>query len=318
MRSSRDPEAKPLRPTPGKTPRENIGAGESQAPGEMAGISVNIDMADTDFPRIHTRLPEMMAFVSDLAQDYESGHIPSWQMMDEKVHAFFTPDMLDEVNAIAPGWREMSSYDHGVTLVHVMCAFTGLLTSPEYHQALRAQQELMKWIVLFHDLAKEVRNGQRDFTHAFRSAAKTGAILPRVGFAATAEYGSLIDGWIVLTDTAITKRGKTSPVRVQDNSKLPEILDGIERLFGHTSPATLIVKTVLLHLSINVIEEWPQPAPLTETEIRQYVDTELFPLVRMMMLADNDGWTLFDQATKERYRQETLAVFRELEPFLAE
>jgi hypothetical protein len=284
----------------------------------MAGIFVHIDMAGTDFPRIHTLLPEMMAFVSDLAQDYESGHIPSWQTLDEKVHAFFSPDMLDEVNAIAPGWREMSSYDDGVTLVHVMCVFTGLLTSPEYHHALRAQQELMKWIVLFHDLAKEVRNGQRDFTHAFRSAAKTGAILPRVGFAATAEYGSLIDGWIVFTDRAITKRSKTPPVRIQDNSKLSEILDGIERLFGHTSPATLIVKTVLLHLSINVLKEWPQPAPLTETEIRQYVDAELFPLVRMMMLADNDGWALFDQATKERYRQETLAVFGELEPFLAE
>jgi hypothetical protein len=274
-------------------------------------------ITDTDFPPIETRLPEMMAFVSGLAQDYQSGGIPSWQMMAERVHAFFTPDMLDEVDAIAPGWCDMSSYDDGVTLVHVMCVFTGLLTCPEFQHATRTQQGLMKWIILFHDIAKEVRDGQRDFTHGFRSAARTGAILPRIGFAATAEYDNLIDDWIVFADTAITKRGRTSSVRIQDNRKLPEILDGIERLFGHKTPATLIVKTVLLHISINVVEAWPQSAPLTETEIRQYVDTELFPMVRMMMLADNDGWALFDQATKERYRQETLAVFGKLEPILA-
>ena len=32
-----------------------------------------------------------------------------------------------------------------------------------------------------------------------------------------------------------------------------------------------------------------------------------------MMLVDNDAWALFDLPTKERYRQETLRVFRKYE-----
>ena len=266
---------------------------------------------DVGFPLVETHLPLMTGFVSGLAQDYRSGGIQSWEMMAERVHAFFTPDMLDEVDAVAPGWRDMSSYANGATLVHVMCVFTGLLTCPEFQHASNTQQELMKWIVLFHDIAKEVRTGQRDHTHGFRSAAKTGAILPRVGFPVTAEYDSLFKEWFALANTAITKRGVTTD-RIHDNGKLPGVIGGIERLFGHDTPAALIVKTVLLHYSINVVEEWPQVAPLTEIEIRQYLDIELFPLLKMMMLADNDAWTLFDPSTRERYRQETLAVFGEL------
>jgi hypothetical protein len=267
---------------------------------------------DTGFPLIESHLPKMMAFVSGLAQDYRSGDIQSWEMMAERVHAFFTPDMLDKVDAVAPGWRDMSSYANGVTLVHVMCVFTGLLTCPEFKHASRSQQALMKWIVLFHDIAKEVRNGQRDYTHGFRSAAKTGAILPRLGFPITTEYDSLFKKWFTFTNAAITEWDETT-VYMHDNRKLPEIIDGIERLFGHDTPAALIVKAVLLHYSIDVVEEWPQVAPLTEIEIKQYLNIALFPLLKMMMLVDNDGWELFNLSTKERYRQETLAVFEKLE-----
>jgi hypothetical protein len=187
-----------------------------------------------------------------------------------------------------------------------------LLTCPEFQHAASTQQALMKWIVLFHDIAKEVRDGQRDYTHGFRSAAKTGAILPSIEFPVMGDYDRHFKAWFTLTNTAITKRGETT-VYMQDNRKLPEIIDGIERLFGHDTPAALIVKTVLLHYSIDVVEEWPQVAPLTEIEIKQYLNIALFPLLKMMMLVDNDGWELFNLSTKERYRQETLAVFEELE-----
>lgn len=57
---------------------------------------------NVDFPLIETQLPMMMDFVSGLAQDYWSGSIHSWQMMAERFHAFFTPDMLDAVDDVAP------------------------------------------------------------------------------------------------------------------------------------------------------------------------------------------------------------------------
>ena len=263
------------------------------------------------FPLIETHLPQMMAFVSGLAQLHRSGRIQSWQMMAERVHAFFTPDVLDAVDAVAPGWRDMSTCSDGITLVHVMCVFTGLLESPEFEDASHAQRELMKWIVLFHDIAKDLRGGRRDQTHGFRSAALAGATLPRLGFPATDEYDSLFQEWFALTNGAVTRRGEGTDY-IHDNRQLPGIIDGIERIFGSNTPAALIVKTVLLHFSISVVEEWPQVAPLTETEERQYLDPELLPLLKMMMLADNDGWTLFDPPTRESYRQETLAVFDRL------
>lgn len=70
---------------------------------------------------------------------------------------------------------------------------------------------------------------------------------------------------------------------------------------------------VQLHHSSNVVEEWPQVAPLTEIEIGQYLDIELFSLLKMMMFVDGDGC----EFTRERYRQGTLAVFEKLEPIVA-
>ena len=271
---------------------------------------------ETSFPTIEYHLPEMMAFVSGLVQDFQSGDIRSWETITERTQSFFSSDMLDKIEAIAPGWRDMASYANGMTLVHVICVFTGLLLCPEFEQASNIQRELMKWIVLFHDIAKEVRNRKGDRVHGFRSAAKAGATLPEIGFAATAEYDSFFDEWFILTNTAITKGGETS-VYIQDNRKLPEIIAGIDRLFGYSTPAALIIKTVLLHMSLTVVEDYPTASPLTEIEIRQYLDNELFPLLKMMMLVDSDGWELFRQPIRERYRQETLAVFERLESIVA-
>ena len=281
-------------------------------------MSSNIYAAhsNTNFPSIESYLPDMMNFVSALAQDYQFGAINCWQIMEEKVHTFFSLDRLDKVNAVAPGWRDMASYADGTTLVHVMSVFTALVLCPEFQQASKTQQELLKWIVFFHDIAKEIQQGRRDFTHGFRSAAMAGEFLPGIGFAITSEYNYLIGDWVALVNAAMTKQDKTL-VSIQDNRRLPEIVNGIERLFGHNTPAALIVRTVLMHMSIDVIEDWPQAAPLSETEIREYLDFELIPLLRVMMLVDNDGWALFDQSTKERYRQETLRAFRRLENIAA-
>jgi hypothetical protein len=191
-----------------------------------------------------------------------------------------------------------------------MVVFTGLLLSPEFQQASPTQQEIIKWTVLFHDITKEVRQGYRDLTHGFRSAAVAGATLPRLGFPVTPEYNRLIEVWGVLVNEAV-RPGERSDY-IQDNERLPEIIEGLERLFGPKTPATLIVKTVLFHMSINALQAWPQAAPLTQAEVRQYVGAELLPLLKLMMLADNDGWVLFEQPTQAQYRRETLKVFDEL------
>ena len=121
-----------------------------------------------------------------------------------------------------------------------------------------------------------------------------------------------MEEWIAFTHEAIVWSDEAK-ITIQDNRQLPKIIDGINRIFGHNSAVALVVKTVLLHLSINVVEDWPQAAPLNDAETRQFIDAPLLPFLKVMMLVDNDAWALFDQPKKDKYRSETLAVFRDIE-----
>lgn len=261
-----------------------------------------------NFPTAASCLPDLTDFVTVLAQQFEAGSLNSWQEMTQKVQTFFTTERMAQVDAVIPGWQKMSTYADGLTLTHVMCVFTGLLLSPEYKQAAAGQQELMKWIVLLHDLAKVAKPGIRDHTHGFRSAVMAAKILPGLGFDVTPMYPMFIEPWAKFTATAIT-RPNSGNDDIQDNRKLPEIIMGIKTLFDHHTPAALVVTTVLLHMSLNVVDQWPQSAALSNTEIQRYITPNLYPLLKMMMLADNDGWEIFDPSLKAQYRQETLAAF---------
>jgi hypothetical protein len=253
-------------------------------------------------------LPELIAQVRDLARQYALGTLVSWERMSEQVQSFFTPARLDQVEASIPGWRAMASLAGGATLTHITAVLTALLLCPEYHQARSEQQALMEWIVLFHDLIKRGEPGKRDHVHAFRSAVNAAQALPALGFATTDDYANVINDWARLTHSAITRpEGATD--EIHDNRQLPAILAGIDQLYGRDSPGALVVKGVLLHMSITVVQDWPQAAPLTEAEIEQYVSTPLLPLLQAMMLADSDGWALFDPDRKEQHRRETLARF---------
>lgn len=266
-------------------------------------------------PRVETHLPELMTFVESLTQDFESGVLTGWPMMKQRVEAFFDNGMMEKVNTAIPGWQEMAAYADKQTLIHVTSVLTALLLCPEYRSATPEQQAMMVWIVVFHDLAKQAQADQRDCTHGFRSAAMTGKTLHSLGFAVTDAYDAHIEPWAGVTMTALTQHGETAEA-IQDNRKLPEIVAGIDRLFGAQSAAALVVKGVLLHMSLDVVADWPQTASLTQHETRQYIDGRLLPLLKVMMLVDNDAWSLFDPATKARYRDETLAVFERIQQMI--
>jgi hypothetical protein len=131
-----------------------------------------------------------------------------------------------------------------------------------------------------------------------------------LGFPVTPEYDLLIDDWSDFTRSAITKP-EHFPDYVQDNLKLPEILDGIERLFGHNTPAALIIKTILLHLSIDM-QPWPPVTPLTDEEVRRYLDNDLVLLLRTMNLGDGEGWNMFNE-DRGSLRNSTVEAFRKVE-----
>ena len=269
------------------------------------------------FPAFDDCFPDLNQFILGLAEAYRGGKIGSWDALEEEVHVYFTAQKLDDMEARVPGWRKMASQVSTVTLTHVMCVFLGLIMLPEFQALSETQQQLAKWIVLFHDVEKELRGagGEKDKTHAFRSAVLAARELPRWGFEATRAYDRLIDTWSELTHSA-TKNSEVFREPIQDNSKLPDILIGLEALFGANEPATLVVKCILFHMSINVVNDWPQAAPLTDQEIKRYISGRLVPLLKVMMLSDNEGWVMFSEE-RQQQRIETLEAFRRVEQLIS-
>ena len=267
-------------------------------------------------PSFNDRFPELDIFIHKLVEHYQAGKINTWEDLDRHVKDFFDESKMDYMELMVPGWYKMASYADGITLVHVMCVFLGMYMLPEFEQLSMHQQGLMKWVILFHDIDKFHTRGKKDTMHAFNSGVVTANRLPDLGFSHTEAYPELIRYWSEYTTQAyIPGEGDAAPT--PDNRNLPGILQGIEQLFGRDTPATLIVKTVLLHISLHVDDQYPTPAPLTEQEAQEYIDGHLFPLLRVMMLSDNEGWSLFDPETRSRQRVDTLAAFEKVKQLIS-
>lgn len=263
-----------------------------------------------NFPGFDAQLASLNRFINRLVKEYQSGDIKSWDELEKKVKIHFTPERMDQMESRVPGWQKMASYSGGITLVHVMCVFLGLFELPEFVHMTKEQQQIMKWTVLFHDLEKEPPQGKRDHMHAFRSAAAAARILPGLGFVVKPEYDLLINEWDRYTRSAMTI-SKDAQEIIQENHKLPEILAGIDRMFGRNTPPALIVKTILFHLSVNM-NAWPPAAPLTDAEVAMYFDPELALLLKAMNLADGEGWNMFGP-NRELLRNDTVESFKKVE-----
>ena len=254
-------------------------------------------------PDLRRFLPELMHFAQELAWGYQCGTLPAEQLHRQIVE-FFSTEMLELVEKTIPGWMEMASFARGQTLVHTACMLLAMLASPEYARAKDEEKRLLEWVALLHDLGKRATEWQRDHAHAFRSAALAGRILPRVGFPVTQEYAGLIDGWEAMISRAVIVREDSI---LQDNAYLPDIIAGIQVMFGAHSQVARIILCVLLHMSLDTVpDEWPCPAGLGEEQARQLIDQDLLPMLTAVMLADSDAWNLYDLPTKERYRKMTL------------
>lgn len=259
-------------------------------------------------PLLADKLPALTHFTHQLADDYQSGHLHGWDQFKERTTAFYTPEVMAQIEQVVPGWSHMSTYVNGQTLVHVTSVLVALYLLPEYQSASPDQQRIMEWMVMFHDVAKQAYSGKHDYTHGFRSAAITGRALAPLDFPTTPIYTQYIDEWCQLTATATTYDPQHAEDK-QDNRKLPEILAGINNLYGANSPAALVIKGVLLHISIDSDPSYPTVAPLTADEIVRCISRDLYPLLKMMQLVDNDSWQLFDPASKQYQREKTLIAF---------
>jgi hypothetical protein len=268
------------------------------------------------FPSFNDCFPELNRFLQGLVQSFEAGRLRSWEGLEEKVKVFFTPQRMEQMESLLPGWQKMASYSDGITLVHVMCVFLGMLMLPEFHSLTAEQQQLAKWIILFHDIDKVHLQGKKDTMHAFRSGVQAANLLPRFGFRTRQKFGERIDPWSKYAAEAFLV-DDTDGTPKPDNRKLPGILIGIDNLFGKDTPAALITKTALLHISLAVDPHYPTPAPLTEDEVKRFIDPRLFPLLRVMMHADNEGWSLFNPETRAQRRNDAEKAFRNIEMLIS-
>jgi hypothetical protein len=269
------------------------------------------------FPSFDVEFQELNRFIETLVEEYHAGRIKTWDNLDERVKTFFTLERIDAIEAKASGWKKMASYSYGITLTHVTCVFLGMFMLPEFKSLSDQQQQLAKWIVLFHDIDKIHVRGKRDSMHAFRSGVVAANVLPKLGFPVSEAYPELIRSWSDLTVNAFTMEEENSAPK-PDNRKLPEILGGIDRLFGENTSTRLIVKTVALHISLSVDPFYQTPSPMSDDEIKRFINRDLCPLLRVMMLVDNEGWSLFELEVRARQRRDTLDVFTKIEARLKE
>lgn len=262
---------------------------------------------EASVPRLGARLPDLHEFVCTLARQIETGAVRDGGTLAGRLRDFYTDARMSAIEAVLPGWRGMAAYADGATLHHVTQAMIALQLLPEYRRGSPLQQALLEWSVLCHDVGKQVVAGQRDALHAFRSATITARALPGAGFGTTDAYADELDAWtrLVLDAKVDAPDGKG---KIQDNRALPQILAGLDRLFGADTPAALVVQTVLLHQSLTVVPEWPNPGSL-DADGQSCIGPALLPVLEGMMLVDSDAWQLFDPASKTKFRDCTLAVF---------
>lgn len=289
----------------------------ARIPGDTGQLSASKFQDKLTFvPLFDYYFSDLNQFLLGLVQAYKTGAIGSWEDLEHQVKAYFTPARMEETESLVPGWTTMASYTDGITLVHVMCVFLGMLMLPEFRGLTPRQQQMAKWIVLLHDIDKVHIPGKKDPMHAFRSGIVAAKILPRFGFPTRDRYAERIGQWSYFAGGAFVRNDRETTPR-PDNRKLPYLLIGIDNLFGRNTPAALITKTVLLHISLPVDPFYQTPAPLTDEEAARYVHLELLPLLRVMMLADNEGWSLFDSEVRARQRRDTLQAFERVEQLIS-
>ena len=262
-------------------------------------------MVDASGVDLETLVPEFMKLVENAVKKYNSG-------ANENEFKYFIlkaaqSEIMNEVELEIPGWKDMAALRDGETLLHIVRALVALMTNPEYQNAPAEEKRNVKWAVILHDLAKKPVDpitGEkiRDAIHPFRSAVLAAKILPNHGFGVTDQYESTIRSWSKYTHEAITLDEKGRPIH--DNGKLPEITDGIEKIFKRNSSASKIVTSILLHQSLNFLKQWPDAAPITDQEIKRYIDDNLLRALGPLVKADSDSWQLFNPEKKANFDQQ--------------
>lgn len=254
---------------------------------------------------LETCVPKFMGIVENAIQKYNDG--VNEIDLNNFILKAVTPGIMDEVEQEIPGWKDMAALRDDETLIHTIRALVALMINPEYQNAPVGKKRYVQWAVVLHDLAKrpvDPITGEkiRDAIHPFRSAVLAAEILPSHGFNVTDQYEQTIRPWGKYTNEAIITGEKGRPIH--DNRKLPGIIEGIDNMFERNSSASIIVKSILFHQSLNLLIQWPDAAPLTDQEVKQYIDDDLLAALGLLVKADSDSWQLFNSVNRAQFNRQ--------------
>jgi hypothetical protein len=99
-----------------------------------------------------------------------------------------------------------------------------------------------------------------------------------------------LEAWSNLVMSAQRQDGERM---VHDHSFLREIIDGIHKCWGNNSPATRVLKAVLLHQSLPAIKAWENAVLLTDRELSYSLTLEDMEVLGLLIIADSDSWNIF-------------------------
>src|SRR5258705_10639092 len=105
-------------------------------------------------PHLEAKLPELVAFAKQIANDYRNNTLSDQDSFSRQARGFYTPTMMDKVESVVPGWKQMASYLDQQTLIHVTSVLMALFLLPQYQTAPTDHKIIMEWMVMFHDVAK--------------------------------------------------------------------------------------------------------------------------------------------------------------------
>ncbi len=262
-------------------------------------------------------IPEFMGLVDNAARRYNHG-VNEGQLTSFILTAA-QPKLMNSVEREIPGWKAMARLRGGETLVHIVRALIALDSIPEYRNAIAVDKSNMQLAVLLHDLAKRpvdpITGAKiRDAIHPFRSAVLAAEILPNHGFYVTDQFQGSIESWSEYTNQAVTTDSKGRPIH--GNAKLPGIITGIDEMFERNSATSIIVKSILFHQSLNLLKEWPDAAPLTDWELKLFINDDLLKVLGPLVRADSASWQLFKPENRKKFDQQIEDRIKEIKSLI--
>jgi len=247
-----------------------------------------------DFPPLSVSLPRLWGVIQTISTGLETGHYHDWPLLLAELDFVTESDWIETLDECLPGWRKIATIKSGITAKHTLIVLALGLNLPEYAALAENTRREFEWAALLHDLDKEyLPTGGKDASHAFRSAGVAAIVMAALGF--RLQPGASPEAVAEWAEVVMAAQVQIGASRVHDHANLPEIVSGLERLWGNGTSASRILKAILFHQSLPTIKDWTNPVLLDDAELRDALTLSDMDVLGPLLIADSDAWNLFDE-----------------------